>query len=183
MGGIHMGASAAFLNGTGPRRQQRRLQPHRVEEVDRPVHRRRDRRRHAAALARARHRRHGHLGRRVRRLSVRVLQHDVVVRRQQPAAGLGQPAGHVRAHVRRSGHARAAARASADEAEHARLGHARDVAAAEGHRRERQRDPRRVPDEHPPRRGAAAEDASALRVRSRTRPTVPSVFPRTSTST
>ena len=39
------------------------------KKIDRPVHRRHDRRGHAAALARGRHRRHGHVGRRLRRLS------------------------------------------------------------------------------------------------------------------
>jgi hypothetical protein len=51
---------------------------------------------------------------------------------------------------------------AAGEAEYARLRHARDVPAAKSHRREGQRDPRRVPDEHPPRRRPTAEDAGTF---------------------
>ena len=44
-----------------------------VEEDDRPVHRRQDRRRYSAAIASGRHRRHGNVRRRLRRLSLRLL--------------------------------------------------------------------------------------------------------------
>ena len=50
MGGVHMGASAAWLNGIGPVTEQAKfVDP--VEEEHRSVHRRQDRRRHAAAIA------------------------------------------------------------------------------------------------------------------------------------
>ena len=57
-----------------------------VAEVHRPVHRRQDCRGHAVAVARSGHRGHGHIGWRMRRLSVRVLQRHLVARRQEPAA-------------------------------------------------------------------------------------------------
>ena len=93
-----------------------------VEEVDRPVHRRQDRRGHAAAVARSGHRGHGHVGRRMRRLSVRVLQRHLLARRHEPAACCRQPARDVRAHVRRERLDAQAHGEHAPEAEPARLG-------------------------------------------------------------
>ena len=88
----------------------------------RPVHRRHGGRGHAAAVARGGHRGHGHVGRRVRRLSLRVLQRHLVARRHEPAAGRGQPARDVRAHVRRDRIVEPAAGEHAAQAEPARLG-------------------------------------------------------------
>ena len=130
----HEGARRQPRHGRRAHGRQRRVaQRHRaghrdgevrraVEEVDRPVHRRRDCRGHAAAVARSGHRGHGHVGRRVRRLPVRVLQRHLVARRQEPAAGRRQPARDVRAHVRRDRLDAEAHGEHAPQAEPARLG-------------------------------------------------------------
>ena len=64
-GGVHMGASAAWLNGTGPLTKQADYTVDSVEKDDRPVHRRQDRGGYSAAIAAGRDRRHGHLCRRM----------------------------------------------------------------------------------------------------------------------
>ena len=184
---VHLGASSAFLNGTGPvgvaRRLGRRVRQDPVEEDDRSVHRRRRRRRHAAALDRSRHRGHGHRRRRLRRLPLHVLQRALVARRLQPAADRHQPARHLRADVRRDRLDRAAHGAAEGEAEPARLGDAGNREAAALARRARPRHPRRVSEQHPPGRAAARSHGDPARHDHRHRRKRRSGCPRRSTIT
>ena len=184
---VHLGASSAFLNGVGPvgtaRGHRRRLRQDSVEEDRRSVHRRRSRRRHAAAFDRGRHRGHGHRGGRLRRVPVHLLQRAVLARRHQPAAGRHQPARHLRADVRRDRLHRAARRAAEGEAEPARLGHSGNRQAAAYARRARPRHPRRVSQQHPPGRAAARSDGNPARRHHRQRRGAASACPRRSTIT
>ena len=136
MGGIHMGASAAFLNGTGPLGNNGDFNLiESKKSIDQYI---------ADAIAGDTPLRSLELGTEDMGTSAGACDGYPCVffntmswyDDQQPAAGLGEPAGHVRAHVRRPRHAGAAPRSPAGEAEHARLGHARDEASAEGDRRE-----------------------------------------------
>ena len=82
MGGVHMGASAAWLNGTGPVTEMAKFVVQSKKSIDQFI---------ADAIAedtplrvaRSGHRGHGDVGRRVRRLPVRVLQRHLVARRHR----------------------------------------------------------------------------------------------------
>ena len=102
MGGVHMGASAAWLNGVGPTHRPGKLYRHPIEEDHRPVHRRQGRRRYAAPISPGGNRGHGNLRGRLRRLSMCLLQHRFMARRHQSAAHGYQPACDFRTHVRRN---------------------------------------------------------------------------------
>ncbi len=78
--GRELGVPERRRPGCAARRHERRLRQDPVEEDRRPVRRRRRGRRHAAALDRAGHRRHGDGGRGVRRIPLHVLQHAVLAR-------------------------------------------------------------------------------------------------------
>ena len=101
-GGVHMGASAAWLNGVGPLTGQGDYTVIQSKKsIDQFI---------ADKIAQDTPLRslqvgtegHGNLGRRLRRLSMRLLQHVVMARRHQPAAHGDQSAGDVRTHVRRN---------------------------------------------------------------------------------
>ena len=79
-GGVHMGASAAWLNGTGPLTKQAKYTVIRSKKTIDQYHRRQGRRRYSAAIAAGRNRRHGNVRRRLRRLSLRLLQHRFLAR-------------------------------------------------------------------------------------------------------
>ena len=132
MGGVHMGASAAWLNGVGPLTEQANYTVIRSKKsIDQYI---------ADKVAEDTPLRSLQVGTEDMGTSagacdgypVRLLQHALVARRHQPAADGHQSAGDLRAHVRGGRLRSASARQSQAEAEHARFDRAGSGADAAG---------------------------------------------------
>ena len=114
------------------------------------------------------------------RLRLRLLQHHLLAHAHAAAAHGEQPAGGLRAAVRRWQQHRAAPGAETAGPQHSRFGH-RQGGAAPGHARsERSGPPQRVSRRHPRNRAPHPEGRRAVRQRSRTSPKRPSESPRPS---
>ena len=124
----------------------------------RPDHRAEDRQRQPDAVAADGGRRSGRQLEQLRRgLQLRLHEHDLVGVADLAAADGAEPAGGVRADVRRRQHGRAARRAAQARPEHSRLAERQPDAAARRRQRRRSRAARRVRAERPRDRAPAAD--------------------------